>query len=90
MVLEAVALCQRRLGLPAVRALHDDLLGVVAVDWVDADLHERALAATLAAGRREISLVDHLSFALMRRRRISRAFAFDAHFGEQGFDALPE
>lgn len=38
-----------------------------------------------AAARREVSLVDWLSFEVMRDRRIRHAFTFDNHFVEQGF-----
>jgi uncharacterized protein len=35
------------------------------------------------------SFVDAVSFALMRRRRLQRAFAFDAHFAAAGFVRIP-
>jgi predicted nucleic acid-binding protein len=43
------------------------------------------MAALLTAGRRELSLVDCVSFACMRRLGITRALHFDRHFKEQGF-----
>jgi len=58
------------------------MLGVV---WVDADLHAEGTAAQLTAARRELSLVDCVSFACMRREGLTRAFHFDRHFREQGF-----
>ena len=33
--------------------------------------------------------VDCVSFSVMRRLGVRDAFAFDAHFGEQGFTCLP-
>ncbi|MBK5221921.1 MAG: PIN domain-containing protein [Acidimicrobiia bacterium] len=84
-VVEVTALVQRRLGLDAARALHDRLLPVVEIRWLDQRLHERALAALLAAGRRDASLVDWTSFELMRELRIDQAFAFDDDFAGQGF-----
>jgi len=87
-IVEASALVQRRLGMRALRALHDRLLRVVDVTWVDADLHGRALSALLAAGSRDVSLVDWTSFELMRAAAVSSAFAFDADFADQGFDLL--
>lgn len=87
-LVESFALVQRRLGLPAVHALRDDLLPIVAVTWVDEQLHGDALTALTAAGRRSVSLVDHASFAFMRRRGIRRALAVDRHFAEQGFELL--
>lgn len=88
-VVESVAIAQRRLGLEAVAALRDGLLSIVRQVWVDRALHDEALAATLAAGRRDVSLVDRVSFELMRRRGLRRAFAFDEHFAEQGFELVP-
>lgn len=37
----------------------------------------------------DVSFIDCLSFALMRARRITRAFTFDHHFGLAGFIVLP-
>lgn len=85
---EAFALVQRRLGLEAVRALHQDLLPPVEVIWVDEALHQAAVEALLASGSRSVSLVDRVSSTLMRRRGIRTAFAFDEDFPQEGF-AMP-
>ena len=37
----------------------------------------------------EASFTDCISFALMRRYRLSRAFTFDRHFLAAGFEVLP-
>ena len=84
-VLEAVSLVQRRMGMASVRRLNDALLKPLLVVWVDEELHNRAFAAMLAADRRSVSLVDWTSFELMRSRGITHALAFDAHFAERGF-----
>lgn len=84
-VVEVSVLTSRRLGLRAVRQLHDGLLPVAEIVWIDERLHGRATAAMFAAGRRHVSLVDWLSFEVMRDRRIRHAFTFDGHFREQGF-----
>lgn len=89
-VVESVALVQRRLGVEAVRALAHHLLGVVEVAPVDEALHQAALTALLASGRREVSLVDWTSFLFMRERRLEKAFAYDEHFWEQGFVPVGE
>ncbi len=47
------------------------------------------MAALLAAGHRSVSLVDWVSFELMRAERIDCAFAFDADFARQGFATVP-
>lgn len=87
--LETTALLQRRIGLRAVRALVDDVLPAIKVEWVDEELHGAATSACLAAGRREISLVDWTSFELMRRRAIATALAYDDDFVSQGFALTP-
>jgi predicted nucleic acid-binding protein len=90
-LVETYALAQRRLGQAAVRVLADDLLPVAEVEFVGRDAHDRAIAAVIAANRRDLSLVDAVSFDVMRRRGIFRAFAFDRHFTEAGFSpAGPE
>lgn len=88
-VLEASALIQNRLGIAAVSLLHEEILPVIRQEWVDSLLHQRAVAALLAARRRDVSLVDYTSFELMRRSGLRTAFTFDRHFAEQGFEVLP-
>jgi uncharacterized protein len=87
-VLETIAVAQHRLGLDAVRALVRDVLPLIDVVFVDEPIHEAGLSALLAAGRRRLSLVDCVSFEVMRRRHIRRALAFDAHFEEYGFERV--
>jgi len=88
-VVETTALVQRRLGLEALRRFVDDLLPLVEVAWVDESLHGEAREALLAAGRRNVSLVDWTSFLVMRRHGVRRAFTFDPDFGAEGFEVLP-
>jgi predicted nucleic acid-binding protein len=47
-----------------------------------------AVAGLLAAGRRQLSLVDCASFAVLRAEGQREAFAFDRHFQEEGFRLL--
>jgi uncharacterized protein len=84
-ITESAALVQRRLGMRAVRVLLDDVLPLLEVVWTDAELHQLATTALLAADQRQVSLVDWTSFVLMRRRGTSEAFAFDDDFTRQGF-----
>lgn len=88
-LVETFALAQRRLGMEAVRALNDDILLLVNIDWIDEAAHRAGVSALLAASRKRLSLVDCLSFESMRRMEIKTAFAFDAHFEEQGFLCIP-
>ena len=84
-MVESGALVQRRLGMAAARQLHDDLIPVLSVVWVDGVLHKRAVSAMLAAARRDVSLVDWTSFELMRARGIDHALAFDSDFDDRGY-----
>jgi predicted nucleic acid-binding protein len=88
-MVETYALAQRRLGLDAVRTLTADFLPLITVDWVDEFVHGAALASLLTANRRDLSLVDCVSFEIMRRRDITRALALDSDFRQQGFTLLP-
>ncbi|MGI8874947.1 MAG: type II toxin-antitoxin system VapC family toxin [Egibacteraceae bacterium] len=88
-LVETTALVQRRLGMEAARGLHDALVPRLGVRWVDEALHRAAVTALLAAGRRRVSLVDWVSFAMMRTEGITTAFAFDDDFAQQGFTTVP-
>jgi len=85
-VLESCAVAQRRFGIEAVRTLVDEVLPLVHIEWVAEQDHEAGQTALLTAGRRRLSLVDCVSFAMMRRRGIRRYLAVDRHFAEQGFE----
>ena len=69
--------------------LTTDFVPLVAIDWVDEPVHAAGHAALLTANRKELSLVDCVSFELMRRRDVSTALALDADFGDQGFSVVP-
>jgi predicted nucleic acid-binding protein len=88
-VVETTALTQTRLGLGAVRTLNDDILPLIEVRWVDAEMHRAAMSALFAAGRRTTSLVDWTSFEVMRREGIAAALTFDRDFRQQGFETIP-
>ena len=84
-VTEAAALVQRRLGMAAVRDLLDVMLPTLEIVWIDERTRQLAVAALLAAGQRQVSLVDWTSFTVMRERSLTHAFAFDEDFERQGF-----
>ncbi|HXV05080.1 MAG TPA: PIN domain-containing protein [Solirubrobacterales bacterium] len=88
-LVETEALAYRRLGARAVRALLEDVVPALKLVWVDADLHDAAVAAHLRALRRRSSLVDHVSFELMRRLDLRTALALDDDFAREGFELLP-
>lgn len=87
-VLETAALVARRLGMEPVRTFESTLLPPLEVVWIDESLHRRGVAAFLAAGKRDLSLVDCVSFEVMRERGVHDALTFDQHFTQQGFHCL--
>ena len=88
-LVETFALVQWRLGIQAARTLQEDVLPVVNVEWVDKDCHCASVSALLTAGQKQLSLVDCVSFEIMRQLSIDTAFTFYRHFQEQGFNAIP-
>lgn len=88
-VVETAALVGRRLGPGATRALFGGLLPAVDIFYVNEHLHRLAVSAYLAASRRGPSLVDWVTFEMMREQQLDRAFAFDRDFSEEGFATVP-
>jgi predicted nucleic acid-binding protein len=88
-IAEACALVQRRLGAEAASDLLARLVPLTEILWISADVHESAVAAFLAAPSRAVSLVDRVSFEVMRRDGFDAAFAFDADFVNAGFRTIP-
>jgi len=84
-LVETSALVLRKLGIEAVRVLERDIVPVLGVVWVSREVHDASVSAHLAAARRSLSLVDCVSFEIMRRTGIDKAFAFDRHFQEYGY-----
>jgi uncharacterized protein len=87
-LVETYALLGRRFGLGAVRSFRDDFAPLIDVVWVDETLHDAGLDLMLDRRRRQVSLVDAVSFVAMRQRKIEEAFAFDPHFEREGFVLL--
>jgi predicted nucleic acid-binding protein len=83
-LVESIALLQARLGLAAATKLAKDSTAFV-IEWVDDDLHASGIRQLERSTKRRVSLVDHISFLVMRRRRTLTAFAFDPDFTAAGF-----
>ena len=88
-LLEVSALLQARIGLPALRTFHEDIVPLLQIDWVSERQHDTAVATVLTADRKKLSIVDCVSFQSMREHGVRSAFCFDRHFREQGFEAIP-
>ncbi|MBB4660529.1 PIN domain-containing protein [Conexibacter arvalis] len=88
-VIEAEALIHRRYGAAPARLLLQDVIPLLDIVWITPDLHAAAVVAHLADLRRRTSLVDHMSFTVMREHGITDALALDRHFAEAGFKPGP-
>jgi predicted nucleic acid-binding protein len=86
--LEAEQLVRRRLGAAAATRLLNELLPAMRTIWVDEAIHTEAVEAIAGKGR-AASLVDQVSFIVMRSLGIDTALAFDADFDKQGY-RLPD
>lgn len=84
-VLEAVTLLQARLGLPTALTFAKES-AAFEIEWVDKTLHQAGIRALNAFSKRRLSLVDHISFLVMKRKNLTTAFAFDPDFKTAGFD----
>lgn len=88
-LVETSAVVSRRLGMDAARAFEQDVVPVLRLMWVTREIHQAAASAHLVAGRRDLSLVDCVSFEIMRRTGVRTAFAFDRHFRDYGYEHVP-
>jgi uncharacterized protein len=84
-LVETLALTQRRLGGSAAREFMQELAPVITTVWVDESTHQAGAAALLAALPTQLSFVDFVSFEIMREHGISTVFAFDDDFVKAGF-----
>jgi predicted nucleic acid-binding protein len=89
-LVETLAVLPRRLGMEAVGVFCERHLPLIELHTVETPVLLAALDTWRAARRRDLSLVDVVSFLVMRREGLSRVFSIDRHFAEQGFECLPE
>ena len=87
-VWETLGLLQNRIGFDAASLWYRDILCVLDVWWVSADIHQRAYELWLNLRRRRLSLVDCVSFVTMHQNEIEKAFCFKSHFTDHGFTLL--
>jgi predicted nucleic acid-binding protein len=83
-LVESIALVQNRIGTGAALDLARSADNFD-VEWVDTKLHHDAVRALARSPKRRISLVDQVSFLVMRKRGVGTAFAFDQDFVREGF-----
>ena len=88
-LVETSALILQRFGMEAVRVYEQDIIPILRIFWVTEEVHSAAVSAHLMATRRTLSLVDCVSFEVMRRTGVRKAFAFDRHFRDYGYEVSP-
>lgn len=88
-IVETMALLQHRVGLSAARDFDEDVLPAVRIEWIDERLYRRGVDRLGREDRRQLSLVDCVSFEFMRDQGLTTALAVDAHFAEAGFHVVP-
>lgn len=86
--IEALAVARRRLGRDAGARLLNSFFPLIRLIWVDPEVHAAALAAYRSPDS-AVSVVDRVSFTVMRQQAISTVFAFDNDFAREGFVAPP-
>lgn len=89
MIVETVALLQRRLGLAPVRDFYEHMMPVLSVEWVSEALHRKAMERLLREDRRRLSLVDSVSLEFVQSQGLRDVLALDPHFTEAGYHLLP-
>jgi predicted nucleic acid-binding protein len=83
-VLEAFTLLHARLGMDSATRFATDC-DAFEIVWIDKNVHDAAIGEFRKSRKRRISLVDQISFLVMRRRNLRTAFAFDSDFRTAGF-----
>ncbi len=74
--------------MEALAGFRREFVPTLDIVWIDAELHERGLDIVMERGTRDLSLVDAVSFVIMRERGLAAAFAYDRHFGDEGFERV--
>ena len=87
-IVETFALLKNRLGQKAVRSYQENILPIVVTAWVEQSVHSAGVAAALAVGKNGPSLVDCVSFEIIRQYGMTEIFAFDQHFIDHGFTLM--
>ena len=83
-LVESAALLQGRVGLPSALTFLADSEGFY-VHWITHEDHMEAVALLRQRNRRRLSLVDCMSFVIMRKYGVATALAYDSDFQTEGF-----
>ena len=84
-LVESAALLQSRIGLDSALAFLSDT-EYFTVHWVTTTDHTEAIGLLAERNRRGLSLVDCMSFVVMRKYGVGTALAYDSDFQAEGFE----
>lgn len=84
-LVESAALLQSRIGLGNALAFLADAEQLT-IHWVTPTDHAEAVALLTVRNRRRLSLVDCMSFVVMKRYGARAALAYDSDFEAEGFE----
>ena len=88
---ETLTLMRKRTGADAVKRFVAGLerSGSVQQIWVTPSHYREALSLFLEQGKKNWSITDCTSFAIMRELGVRSAFTFDSDFRQAGFEPAP-
>jgi len=78
------------MGIETLKRFHASVRPMLRVEDVPLDVVDWAIKQAIVRGRRPLGVVDLTSFHTMHRLALTRAFAFDKHFAEEGFEVVPK
>ena len=87
-ILETVALIQRRIGLTAAIAFQHDAQRYLKIYWITEADNERAVRRWTERNTRRLNLVDCMSFVVMEMYGCTTTFAYDSDFETEGFQLI--
>ena len=89
---ELLTLLARRAGSAFAAETGRRFLGSQRLEILRPDIRDEAAAVDLLEklGDQGVSFTDCVSFALMSRAKVRRAFTFDRHFEAAGFEVWPQ
>ena len=85
-LVESAAVLQRRFGLTSALSFLAESR-TFTVHWITPEDHAEAVELLERRGKRNLSLVDCMSFIVMRQYGITTALVYDSDFQAEGFDA---
>ena len=84
-LVESAAVLQRRLGLTSALSFLDESK-TFRIHWITQADHNEAVDLFSKRSRRNLSLVDCMSFVVMKQYGITTALAYDSDFQAEGFN----